>query len=132
MKLIQTKKAPAAVGPYAQAVVANGVVYCSGQIGLDPASGELQKGIEKQTNQVLSNLHAVLKASGGNKKTVVKTTIYLTDILDFAVVNAVYEAFFAGHKPARATVGVAKLPKGALVEIDAVAQVKAKRKLVSF
>lgn len=123
MRYIQTNKAPAAVGPYSQAVLVDNMVYCSGQIGLSPDTGSLAEGIEAQTKQVLTNLSAVLKEAGTDLEQVVKTTIYLTNIEDFAVVNDIYASFFGAHKPARATVGVANLPKGAIVEIDAVAVV---------
>lgn len=123
MRYIQTNKAPAAVGPYSQAVLVDNMVYCSGQIGLSPDTGTLAEGIEAQTKQVLTNLAAVLQEAGTDLEQVVKTTIYLTNIEDFAVVNDIYASFFGAHKPARATVGVAKLPKGAIVEIDAVAVV---------
>ena len=123
MKTIQTNNAPTAVGPYSQAIVVNDMVYCSGQIGLDPKEGTLVLGIEKQTKQVLKNLQAVLKAAGSDKKEVLKTTIFVKNISDFATVNEIYEAFFETHKPARATVGVSELPKGALVEIEAIALV---------
>lgn len=121
MKSIDTKKAPEAIGPYSQAIVANGFVFCSGQIGLDPKTGELIEGIENQTRQVLNNLKEVLKASGSGLDKVVKTTIYLVNIADFTVVNVIYGEYFEVHKPARATVEVSGLPKGALIEIDAIA-----------
>jgi 2-iminobutanoate/2-iminopropanoate deaminase len=120
-RAVATDRAPAAIGPYAQAIVANGFVFCSGQIGLDPATGELLPGgVAVETEQVLRNLAAVLEAAGSGLDRVVRTTIYLVDMADFASVNAAYAVAFGAAPPARATVGVAALPKGARVEIDAV------------
>ena len=124
MKAINTKEAPAAVGPYSQAIVANGFVYASGQIGLDPKTGALLGGLSDQTKQVLANLSEVLKAAGSDIDHVVKTTIFLTDMNDYAAVNELYAAVFSNTKPARATIAVAALPKAALVEIEAVALLK--------
>jgi 2-iminobutanoate/2-iminopropanoate deaminase len=121
---ISSPAAPQAIGPYSQAVVATGhrTVYCSGQIPLDPATGAMVAGdIRAQTERVMRNLEAVLAAAGGSFAHVVKTTIFLTDLSDFAQVNEVYGAYFTGTPPARATVQVAALPKGAQVEIDAIA-----------
>lgn len=121
---IETDKAPAAIGPYSQAVVSDGYVFCSGQVALDPATGELiGSSVEEQTRQALENLSAVLLAAGSSLGHVVKTTIYLTNMDDFAAVNSVYGSFFEKAPPARATVGVAALPKGAQVEIDCIARV---------
>lgn len=120
-KYIQTDQAPGAIGPYSQAVVAGGLVFCSGQIGLKPGGTEVYGSIEQQTRQVLQNLQAVLAAAGCSMTDVVKTTVYLTDMGDFPVMNAVYGEFFGESKPARATVEVASLPKEGYVEIDAVA-----------
>ena len=122
INVIHTDAAPKAIGPYNQAVVHGGVVYCSGQIALDPKSGQLV-GVSaaEQAQQVLANLLAVLAASGSGPDKVVKTTIFLVDMNDFAAVNEVYGRTFAAHKPARATVAVAALPKGARVEIDCIA-----------
>lgn len=123
-RAVRTDAAPAPVGPYNQAVVAGGVVYCSGQIALDPLSGAMVGGgdVEAETRQVLANLQAVLQAAGCSPAQVVRTSVYLVDLADFARVNALYaEVFGAGVAPARACVQVAALPKGALVEIDAVA-----------
>lgn len=123
---IQTDAAPAPVGPYNQAVQAGGVLYCSGQIALDPASGLLVGGgdVEAETRQVLANLQAVLTAAGASPDQVVRTTVFLTDLGDFGRVNTLYaEVFGAGVSPARACVQVAALPKGAKVEIDAIAVV---------
>ena len=122
MEVIHTDKAPNAIGPYEQAIRANGFVYTAGQIGLEPASGELVAGgVEEQARRVLDNVTAVLEAAGSSWGQVVKTTIYLNDMADFAAVNAVYEGYLGGSKPARTTVAVAGLPKGALVEVDVVA-----------
>lgn len=121
---ITTAAAPAPVGPYNQAVKAGGLLFCSGQIALDPASGVLVGGgdVEAETRQVLTNLQAVLSAAGCTAQQVVRTTVFLTDLSDFAKVNALYaEVFSAGVSPARACVQVAALPKGALVEIDCIA-----------
>jgi 2-iminobutanoate/2-iminopropanoate deaminase len=121
-RIVSTPNAPAAIGPYSQAVVHGGLVYCSGQVALDPARGELVPGgVEEQTRQVLKNLGAVLAAAGSSLERVLKTTVYLQRMDDFAKMNAVYGTFFAKEPPARATVEVAKLPKAALVEIDCVA-----------
>ena len=119
---IATDAAPAAIGPYSQAVEQNGVVYCSGQIGLDPASGQLVAGgTVTEAERVLQNLSAVLAAAGLGFEHVVKATIYLVDLADFTTVNEIYGRFVRQPYPARATVGVAALPRGARVEIDAVA-----------
>lgn len=123
---IATPQAPKAIGPYAQAIVATGgakMVFCSGQIPLDPASGEVVAvgDIRGQTEQVLRNLTAVLSAAGASLAAVVKTTIYLTDLREFATVNEVYARYFGEHPPARATVQVSGLPRGVNVEIDAIA-----------
>ncbi|MEB3350212.1 MAG: Rid family detoxifying hydrolase [Cyanobacteriota bacterium] len=121
---IETAAAPAPVGPYNQAVLAGGVLYCSGQIALDPVSGSLVGGgdVAAETRQALANLQAVLAAAGASGKQVVRTTVYLADMADFAAVNAIYaEVFGAGVSPARACVQAAALPKGARVEIDAIA-----------
>ena len=119
---VSSSSAPAAIGPYSQAIVAGGTVYCSGQIGLDPASGELAEGLEAQAERALRNLSAVLDAAGATLTDVVKTTIFLTDMGDFAAVNAIYASAMPDPPPARSTVAVAGLPKGALVEIEAIAR----------
>jgi 2-iminobutanoate/2-iminopropanoate deaminase len=125
LETVETKDAPKAIGPYSQAVRANGFLFCSGQIPLDPATGELVSAdISTETRRVMENLKAVLAAGGASFDTVVKTTIFLADMNDFAAVNEVYGSYFTGHKPARATVAVAKLPRGARVEIEAVAVLK--------
>lgn len=122
MEVIHTDKAPNAIGPYEQAIKANGFVYTAGQIGLEPATGELVAGgIEEQARRVLDNVTAVLDAAGSSWGRVVKTTIYLSDMADFAAVNAIYEGYLGSARPARTTVAVAGLPKGALVEVDVVA-----------
>jgi len=121
MERIQTDKAPAAVGPYAQAVRAGGMVFISGQIPLDPATGVMvEGGVEEQTHQVLANLDAVVKAAGADRADIVKVTIFLTDLGAFEAVNRIYGDWLEGHRPARATVEVSALPKGALVEMDAI------------
>lgn len=123
-EIVSTKDAPAAIGPYSQAIKAAGLVFISGQIPLDPASGEIAgDNIEAQTERVMKNLGAVLKAAGSDLDKVVKTTIYLTDLNDFAVVNGIYGSYFNDSPPARATVEVSGLPKGVKVEIDAIALV---------
>ena len=122
MKTIETKNAPAAIGPYSQAIAVNGLVYTSGQIPIDPAAGVIEApDIEGQVRQAIRNLAAVLEAAGSGLDKVVKTTCFLTDINDFAAFNAVYAELFPG-KPARSCVEVSALPKGALVEIEAVAE----------
>ena len=123
MKFVQTNKAPSAIGPYSQAVVANGMVYTSGQIALTPEGVMLEEDVVVQTSQVLSNLKAVLEEAGSSMDKVVKTTIFIAYMDDFGVINEIYEEAFGSHKPARATVAVKTLPKNALVEIDAVALV---------
>jgi 2-iminobutanoate/2-iminopropanoate deaminase len=121
MKFVQTDRAPSAIGPYSQAVVANGMVYTSGQIALTPEGVMLENDVLIQTKQVLKNLKAVLEEAGSSMSSVVKTTIFIASMDDFALINEIYEEAFASHKPARATVAVKTLPKNALVEIDAVA-----------
>lgn len=124
LKVISSEAAPAAIGPYSQAVQAGGLLFCSGQIPLDPVIGEIVGGdVTAQTNQVMKNLAAVLAAAGAGFDDVVKTTIFLVDMQDFAAVNQVYGDCFAGHKPARSTVAVKALPRGAMVEIEVVAAV---------
>jgi 2-iminobutanoate/2-iminopropanoate deaminase len=119
---IHTDHAPKAIGPYSQAVVAAGLVFCSGQIPLDPATGQIVAGdIGAQTRRVLTNLGAVLAEAGATFDHVVKTTVYLADMNDFAAMNAVYGDFFASPAPARSTVQAARLPRDARVEIDVVA-----------
>jgi 2-iminobutanoate/2-iminopropanoate deaminase len=120
--VVATDGAPAAIGPYVQERVDGRAVYCSGQIALDPASGQLLDGpVEEQTRRVLDNLTAVLQAAGGSLAAVVKTTVFLVDMADFTAMNEVYAAAFAEPYPARSTVAVAALPRGARVEIEAIA-----------
>ena len=121
MNFVQTDKAPSAIGPYSQAVIINGMVYTSGQIALTPEGGFLNLDIEVQTRQVLTNLSEVLKSAGSSLDKVIKTTIFLQNMSDFQRVNKIYAHFFKDHKPARSTVAVQKLPKNALVEIEAIA-----------
>jgi 2-iminobutanoate/2-iminopropanoate deaminase len=123
-QIVSTSSAPAAIGPYSQAVIATGTrtIYCSGQIPLDPQSGQLVEGdVETQTHRIMQNLSAVLQAAGASLEAVVKTTIFLTDLGSFAKVNQVYGSYFPQTPPARSTVQVAALPRGAAVEIEAVA-----------
>ncbi len=123
-RVISTEKAPAAVGAYSQAVAANGLIFCSGQVALDPTSGEFIDGsVADQTRACMNNLSAVLEAAGSSLESALKVTIFLTDIDDFAEVNETYASFFNADPPARATVGVAGLPKGAKVEVECVALV---------
>ena len=121
---ISTPHAPAAIGPYSQAIRAGELLFVSGQIALDPDTGKLiaDRSIGAETQRVLENLQEILRAAGGNLDDVVKTTIYLTDLGSFADVNAVYADYFGDRRPARATVGVAALPLGAAVEIDCIAR----------
>ncbi len=124
MKAVTSLRAPKAIGPYSQAIETTGArtVYCSGQIPLDPATGELVAGgIEEQTSRVLENLSAVLAAAGAGFQHVVKTTVFLVDLADFPKMNEIYARAFAHHPPARSTVQVAALPRGARIEIEAVA-----------
>jgi 2-iminobutanoate/2-iminopropanoate deaminase len=123
MKYIANEKAPKAVGPYSQATVSNGFIFCSGQIGLDLKTNELVEGLEAQTHQVLRNLTEVLKASNSGLDLVIKTTVYLADINDYPRMNEVYGQYFSERKPARAAFAVAHLPKDALIEIEAIAEV---------
>lgn len=120
-EVVATQAAPAALGPYSQAIRTANLVFASGQLGLDPATGKLQEGVEAQTHQVLANLDAVLRAAGASLANVVKTTIFLKDMGDFATVNGIYGAAFPAPPPARSTVQVAALPLGGLVEIEAIA-----------
>ncbi len=123
MKPIATSDAPAAIGPYSQAVIANGFAYTAGQIALDPATGKLVEGdIETQTERVMQNLTAVLEAAGSSLSRVVKTTCFLTDMNDFARFNEVYARYFGDSKPARSTVQVSRLPAGSVVEVECIAE----------
>ncbi len=122
MKIIQSEKAPAPIGPYSQAVEANGMIFLSGQIAIDrDNANHIPEDVETQARQVIKNMQAVLAAAGVGLEQVVKTTIYLADMNDFAAVNAVYAEFFDVSKPARATVEVSGLPKGVKIEIDGIA-----------
>jgi len=123
MKIIQTDAVPAAVGPYSQAVLVDGWVYCSGQIGLD-TSGVLQEGVEEQMLQIIRNIEAVLEEAGGGLDQVVKTTIFLTNVDDFELVNEIYAVAMGDQRPARSTVVVKELPRGALVEVEMVGKLK--------
>jgi 2-iminobutanoate/2-iminopropanoate deaminase len=123
-KKIATDKAPAAIGPYSQAVLSGGLIFTAGQIALDPATGKMSEGdITEQTERVLQNLGEILKAAGADWSDVLKTTVYLTDMAVFPKMNDVYARVFGDARPARSTVAVSGLPRGALVEIDAVARV---------
>ncbi|MHB8462284.1 MAG: RidA family protein [Vulcanimicrobiaceae bacterium] len=126
MRSILTADAPAPIGPYSQAIGSGGFLFCSGQIPLDPQSGAIVEGdVAQQTQRVLASLEAVLRAGGSSVERVVKTTIFLVSMSDFAAVNAEYERVFGATKPARSTVAVAELPRGARVEIDAIALIEA-------
>jgi 2-iminobutanoate/2-iminopropanoate deaminase len=122
MQVVATDRAPKAIGPYSQAIITDQLIFTAGQIGLDPQSMEIVAGgIGEQTDRVLKNLTAVLESAGSELSRVVKTTVFLVDMADFAAMNEVYQRHFGTHKPARSTVAVAQLPKGSRVEIEAVA-----------
>jgi len=121
MKFISTKEAPSAIGPYSQAIAVNGMVYTSGQIALNTEGVMVGDDVETQTHQVMKNLREVLRAAGAEYNDVIKTTIFLADMDDFAKVNTIYAEYFGDHKPARSTVAVKTLPKNALVEVDCIA-----------
>ena len=122
LRRVETDQAPAAIGPYSQGIIANGFVYTAGQISLDPASGQLIEGdVATQTRRVMQSLQAILEAAGASLGSVVKTTVFLSDMNDFAAMNGVYAEFFGDHKPARSTVQAAGLPRNVKVEIEAVA-----------
>ncbi|UPM56385.1 RidA family protein [Gottfriedia acidiceleris] len=123
MQLIHTDHAPKAIGPYSQAIIANGLLYTSGQIPLTVEGNIVEGGIEEQTKQVFANLKAVLEEAGTDLSKVIKTTVFLKDLTTFVDFNAIYEEFFNGHKPARSCVEVARLPKDVLVEIECIALV---------
>lgn len=123
MKEIQTNNAPAAVGPYSQAVVTNNMLFTSGQIPVNPLTGEIPDGIEAQANQVFTNLKNLLEAAGTSIAKAVKTTVFIQNMDDFAKVNQIYEAYFSAPYPARSCVEVSKLPKGVLIEVEAIAEV---------
>jgi len=122
---IATDAAPKAIGPYAQAILSGGLVFTAGQLGVDPETGQLADGVAAQTTRALANLQAVLRAAGADLDTVVKTTVFLAEMADFAAMNEVYATWFGATVPARSTVAVRGLPLGALVEIEAVAGVGA-------
>lgn len=121
MKPIFSENAPQVVGPYSQAIQSGALIFCSGQIGIDPSTGTLVSGIEAQTHQVMKNIAAVLEAAGSSLQDVMKTTIFLADMQDYKKVNELYAGYFTEQKPARSTVQVAGLPLGALIEIEVVA-----------
>ena len=122
MNTVQTDDAPRAIGPYSQAVQVDGWLYASGQLPMTPAGDMVEGDIEAQTEQAFNNIEAILKAAGGSLSQVVKATVFVQDLNDFAQLNAVYERRFAGHKPARSTVEVARLPRDARVEIEIIAR----------
>jgi 2-iminobutanoate/2-iminopropanoate deaminase len=122
-QIINTTNAPAAIGPYSQAIKIGALVFTSGQLGLDPATGELANGIEAQAHQAFKNLDAILKEAGGSLAGVIKFTLFLTDLGDFAKVNTIMQEYVSAPFPARSTIGVASLPKGGLFEIEAIAQI---------
>ena len=123
MKVISTKKAPAAIGPYSQAIQIGNLIYTSGQIPIDPATGNfVEGGVKEQTRQSLTNIQAILEEAGLTMANVVKTTVFMADMADFADMNSVYAEFFTEPYPARSAVAVKTLPKGALVEIEVVAE----------
>lgn len=123
-KIISTSQAPAAIGPYSQAVKVGARVFTSGQLGMDPVTGELAQGIEAQTHQAFKNLDAILKEVGGSLANVVKFTLFLTDLNDFATVNSIMAQYVPEPFPARSTIGVASLPKAGLFEIEAIAHIE--------
>ncbi|WP_277613973.1 RidA family protein [Neobacillus muris] len=124
MKVVQTNQAPAAIGPYSQGIIVNNLFFSSGQIPLTPEGTMVTGDVKEQARQVFRNLQAVLKEAGGSLETVVKATVFIKNMDDFASVNEVYGEYFSAHKPARSCVEVARLPKDALVEIEVVALVK--------
>ncbi|MCY4644952.1 MAG: RidA family protein [Bacteriovoracales bacterium] len=123
-KIISTSHAPAAVGTYSQGVEYNGVIYFSGQIGLEPQSGQMREGTKEQTRQILTNIDALLKACGLDRGHIIKTTVFLTNLKDFEVINDSYQNYFSPPFPARSCVEVSALPKGARVEIEVIASTK--------
>lgn len=120
-EIIKTDQAPAAIGPYSQAVKTGNFIFVSGQVPLDPVSGQIQGDIQSQTHQVLKNIQAILLAAGASLKDILKTTVFLKNLDDFSALNEVYQKYFPGEAPARSTVEVSRIPKGALVEIEAIA-----------
>lgn len=129
---IKTAAAPAAIGPYSQGVRAGGFLYLSGQLGLNPETGILETGIEAQTSRSLSNIKAILEATGMSMKDIVKTTVFVKNLSDFSVVNSVYASFFTESYPARSTIEAAALPKGGLVEIEAIAYRQESAKIIKL
>lgn len=123
MKTVSTPNAPAAIGPYSQAQIVNGMVYTSGQVGIDPANGNVVEGLEAQAHQVFKNLTEVLKAAGTDMSKVFKTTVFIKDMNDFAVINGIYAQYFTEPFPARSCVEVARLPKDVLLECEVIALV---------
>lgn len=122
MKIVATKKAPAAVGPYSQGIVTGNLVFVSGQLPLDPETGELLTDVKEATRRSLENVKAILEEAGSGVEKIVKTSVFLSDINDFGPMNEEYEKFFGDHKPARSAVEVANLPKGGVLEIEAIAE----------
>ncbi len=122
MKEVVTNNSPSAIGPYSQAIVTNNMVFTSGQIPVNPVTGEIPGGIEAQANQVFLNLKNLLEASGTSIEKVAKTTVFIQDMKDFAAVNKIYETYFTGPYPARSCVEVSKLPKDVLIEVEAIAE----------
>jgi 2-iminobutanoate/2-iminopropanoate deaminase len=128
LDVVATAGAPKAIGPYSQGIAAGGFIFTAGQVALDPSTGELVVGgIADQTTRALENLRAVLSAAGSSLSHVIKTTVFLVDMADFAQMNEVYGRFFGDHRPARSTVAVAGLPRGALVEIEVIAALRGER-----
>jgi 2-iminobutanoate/2-iminopropanoate deaminase len=123
MDFIKTAKAPAAIGPYSQAIKVDNFIFGSGQLPIDPQTGLMKVGIVEQTKQILSNITAILEASKAHKNDVVKTTIFLSDINNFSVVNEIYAEYFGEHRPARSTIEVSRLPKDSLIEIEFIAKI---------
>ncbi len=121
MKVIQTNNAPAAAGPYSQAIELDNLVFASGQIAINPATGEIPEGIEAQAHQALKNAKAVIEASGAKWENVVKTTVFITNVDDFGKVNEIYATYFKQPYPARSCVEISRLPKGALIEVEVIA-----------
>ncbi len=123
-KIISTEKAPAAIGPYSQAIIVNGMLYTSGVIPIVPETGQLAgEGIEEQTRQVLDNLSELIKASGAEMKNIVKTTVFIKDMNDFAIINEIYAEYFSGDYPCRSCIEAARLPKNVSIEIEAIAEI---------
>lgn len=121
-KIIQTQNAPAAIGPYSQAVMTGEMLFTSGQLGIDPATNALPEGVEAQTRQSLQNIRAILEAAALDITDVIKTVVFIRNMADFSAVNEIYASFFGDHKPARSCVEVSQLPKGGLIEIEVVAR----------